>query len=64
MYFMFQTYVSSSDKELAAATIQSIGRCATTISEITDTCLNGLLNLLSNRNGLNLILVDFIVTAT
>ncbi|ESO12816.1 hypothetical protein HELRODRAFT_62184, partial [Helobdella robusta] len=46
----FQTYVSSSDKELAAATIQSIGRCATTISEITDTCLNGLVNLLSNRN--------------
>lgn len=46
-----QTYVTSSDKDFAAATIQAIGRCASTISEVTDTCLNGLVNLLSNRNG-------------
>ena len=50
--YLLQTYVASSDKEFAAATIQAIGRCATTISEITDACLNGLVNLLSNRNGL------------
>lgn len=48
---VLQTYVSSSDKEFAAATIQAIGRCASAISEITDACLNGLVNLLSNRNG-------------
>uniref|UniRef100_A0A3B3TGH1 AP-3 complex subunit beta n=1 Tax=Paramormyrops kingsleyae TaxID=1676925 RepID=A0A3B3TGH1_9TELE len=46
----FQTYVKSQDKAFAAATIQAIGRCATNIDEVTDTCLNGLVLLLSNRN--------------
>uniref|UniRef100_A0A8C6V109 AP-3 complex subunit beta n=1 Tax=Neogobius melanostomus TaxID=47308 RepID=A0A8C6V109_9GOBI len=46
----FQTYVKSQDKEFAAATIQAIGRCATNISEVADTCLNGLVQLLSNRD--------------
>ena len=46
-----QTYVTSSDKEFAAATIQAIGRCASSISEVTDTCLNGLVHLMSNRDG-------------
>ncbi|CAL8277106.1 unnamed protein product [Merluccius merluccius] len=46
----FQTYVKSQDKAFAAATIQAIGRCATDISEVTDTCLNGLVLLLSNRD--------------
>ncbi|XP_034402264.1 AP-3 complex subunit beta-1 isoform X1 [Cyclopterus lumpus] len=46
----FQTYVKSQDKAFAAATIQAIGRCATDISEVTDTCLSGLVLLLSNRD--------------
>ncbi|XP_076613966.1 AP-3 complex subunit beta-1 isoform X2 [Chaetodon auriga] len=46
----FQTYVKSQDKAFAAATIQAIGRCATNISEVADTCLNGLVLLLSNRD--------------
>uniref|UniRef100_A0A4W5MIB0 AP-3 complex subunit beta n=1 Tax=Hucho hucho TaxID=62062 RepID=A0A4W5MIB0_9TELE len=46
----FQTYVKSQDKEFAAGTIQAIGRCATNISEVTDTCLQGLVLLLSNRD--------------
>uniref|UniRef100_A0A8C6X3Y0 AP-3 complex subunit beta n=1 Tax=Naja naja TaxID=35670 RepID=A0A8C6X3Y0_NAJNA len=46
----FQTYVKSQDKQFAAATIRAIGRCATNISEVTDTCLNGLVCLLSNRD--------------
>ncbi|XP_066471022.1 AP-3 complex subunit beta-1 isoform X2 [Tiliqua scincoides] len=46
----FQTYVKSQDKQFAAATIEAIGRCATNISEVTDTCLNGLVCLLSNRD--------------
>ncbi|XP_060091844.1 AP-3 complex subunit beta-1 [Heteronotia binoei] len=46
----FQTYVKSQDKLFAAATIQAIGRCATNILEVTDTCLNGLVCLLSNRD--------------
>ncbi|XP_038661475.1 AP-3 complex subunit beta-1 isoform X1 [Scyliorhinus canicula] len=46
----FQTYVKSQDKQFAAAAIQAIGRCATNISEVTDTCLNGLVYLLSNRD--------------
>uniref|UniRef100_A0A3Q0SED8 Adaptor related protein complex 3 subunit beta 1 n=1 Tax=Amphilophus citrinellus TaxID=61819 RepID=A0A3Q0SED8_AMPCI len=48
--FQFQTYVKSQDKAFAAATIQAIGRCATNISEVADTCLNGLVLLLSNRD--------------
>ncbi|KAG8456515.1 hypothetical protein GDO86_002338 [Hymenochirus boettgeri] len=46
----FQTYVKSQDKHFAAATIQAIGRCATNISAVADTCLNGLVYLLSNRD--------------
>nr|XP_044989374.1 AP-3 complex subunit beta-1 isoform X2 [Jaculus jaculus] len=46
----FQTYVKSQDKQFAAATIQTIGRCATNISEVTETCLSGLVCLLSNRD--------------
>ncbi|XP_078473545.1 AP-3 complex subunit beta-2 [Lampetra fluviatilis] len=46
----FQTYVKSQDKAFVAATIHAIGRCATNISEVTDTCLNGLVGLLSNRD--------------
>ncbi len=33
-----------------ASTIQAIGRCAASIDEVTDTCLNGLVHLLSNRD--------------
>ncbi|XP_076356504.1 LOW QUALITY PROTEIN: AP-3 complex subunit beta-2-like [Tachypleus tridentatus] len=45
----FQTYVSTSDMEFVAATIQAIGCCACSIKEVTDTCLNGLVSLLSNK---------------
>ncbi|KAI9590692.1 AP-3 complex subunit beta-2 [Glossina fuscipes] len=46
----FQTYISSSDRSFVAATIQAIGRCAASIKEVTETCLNGLVHLLSNRD--------------
>uniref|UniRef100_H2Z3B4 AP-3 complex subunit beta n=1 Tax=Ciona savignyi TaxID=51511 RepID=H2Z3B4_CIOSA len=46
----FQTYVRSSDKQFVAHTIQAIARCATNIEEVTDTCLAGLVSLLSNRD--------------
>ncbi|GIX84543.1 AP-3 complex subunit beta-1 [Caerostris extrusa] len=46
----FQSYVSSSDMDFVGATIQAIGRCASSISEVTDTCLGKLVSLLSNRN--------------
>ncbi|XP_059917491.1 AP-3 complex subunit beta-2 isoform X3 [Gadus macrocephalus] len=48
----FQTYIKSMDKDFVAATIQAIGRCATHIGEVRDTCLNGLVQLLSNRDEL------------
>ncbi|KAM4733419.1 AP-3 complex subunit beta-2 isoform 2-T2 [Anableps anableps] len=48
----FQTYIKSMDKDFVAATIQAIGRCATNIGEVRDTCLNGLVQLLSNRDEL------------
>ncbi|PRD34080.1 UNVERIFIED_CONTAM: AP-3 complex subunit beta-1 [Trichonephila clavipes] len=44
------SYVSSSDMEFVGATVQAIGRCASSISEVTDTCLGKLVSLLSNRN--------------
>ena len=48
----FQSYITGGlqDKICVAATIQAIGRCAASISEVTDTCLNGLVHLLSNRD--------------
>ncbi|XP_026856168.1 AP-3 complex subunit beta-2 isoform X5 [Electrophorus electricus] len=48
----FQTYIKSMDKDFVAATIEAIGRCATNIGEVRDTCLNGLVQLLSNRDEL------------
>merc|ERR1719318_954604 len=46
----FQSYITGADPASVAATIQAIGRCAATISEVTDTCLAGLVHLLSNRD--------------
>ncbi|KPJ11476.1 AP-3 complex subunit beta-2 [Papilio machaon] len=46
----YQTYVSSSDKAFAGATIQAIGRLAVAIHTETETCLNGLLHLLSSKD--------------
>ncbi|KAL0271642.1 UNVERIFIED_CONTAM: hypothetical protein PYX00_008670 [Menopon gallinae] len=46
----FQTYISSNDKVFVAAAIQAIGRCAANIKEVTDSCLTGLVSLLSNRD--------------
>ncbi|NWS87994.1 AP3B2 protein, partial [Toxostoma redivivum] len=48
----FQTYIRSMDKDFVAATIQAIGRCATNIGKVRDTCLSGLVQLLSNRDEL------------
>uniref|UniRef100_G1SR17 AP-3 complex subunit beta n=1 Tax=Oryctolagus cuniculus TaxID=9986 RepID=G1SR17_RABIT len=48
----FQTYIRSMDKDFVAATIQAIGRCATNIGRVRDTCLSGLVQLLSNRDEL------------
>lgn len=46
----FQTYVKSSDKQFVTSTIQSIGRCASAIPDVTDQCLTGLMALVQNRN--------------
>jgi vesicle coat complex subunit len=46
----FQAYISSQDKEFVAATIQAIGRCASNIKQVAETCLNGLVSLLSHRD--------------
>ena len=48
---MVQTYISSSDKAFTAATIEAIGRVACSISEVTETCLHGLMSLLSHKDG-------------
>lgn len=51
----FQTYINSNDKDFVAATIQAIGQCAASIKEVSDTCLTGLVHLLSNRDGIFLV---------
>ncbi|KAJ8417941.1 hypothetical protein AAFF_G00227840 [Aldrovandia affinis] len=48
----FQTYIKSVDRDSVAATIQAIGRCASSIGQVRDTCLTGLVLLLSNRDDL------------
>jgi hypothetical protein len=48
---IMQTYISSSDKAFTAATIEAIGRVACSISEVTETCLHGLMSLLSHKDG-------------
>ncbi|XP_055691768.1 AP-3 complex subunit beta-2 [Lutzomyia longipalpis] len=45
----FQTYIKSNDREFVMATIQAIGRCATTISQVTEVCLTGLVHMLSSK---------------
>ena len=51
LHLILQSYIQSSDKQFVASAIQAIGRCASNISEVTDTCLAGLVRLLSNRDG-------------
>nr|VZI16772.1 unnamed protein product [Spirometra erinaceieuropaei] len=46
----FQSYVNSSDPEFVATTIQCIGRGASTVPQIAETCLTGLLRLMSRKN--------------
>ncbi|KAL1233235.1 AP-3 complex subunit [Trichinella pseudospiralis] len=48
----FQTYVTTLDKEFAACAIDAIGRCACNITEVRDSCLVGLVALMSNSNEL------------
>ncbi|XP_048829268.1 LOW QUALITY PROTEIN: AP-3 complex subunit beta-2-like [Brienomyrus brachyistius] len=48
----FQAYITSMDKDFVAASIQAIGRCATNIGEVREPCLNGLVQLMSNRDEL------------
>ena len=48
-----KAYVLSDDKEFAAATIHAIGRCASNIKEVAENCLNGLVNLMSKKDGKN-----------
>ncbi|KAG5441193.1 AP-3 complex subunit beta-2 [Clonorchis sinensis] len=43
----FQHYVNSSDQEFVISTIQAIGRCASSIPQIADICLGGLVRLMS-----------------
>ena len=46
----FQSYITGSDAASVAATIQAIGRCAATIPDVTETCLSGLVHLMSNKD--------------
>mmetsp|Transcript_21870 Transcript_21870/g.85714 ORF Transcript_21870/g.85714 Transcript_21870/m.85714 type:complete len:800 (-) Transcript_21870:787-3186(-) len=46
----FNHYVHKEDKEFVAATIQAIGRCAIRLPEVQESCLHGLMALLSNKS--------------
>ncbi|VDM05914.1 unnamed protein product, partial [Schistocephalus solidus] len=45
-----KSYVNSSDPEFVATTIQCIGRGASIVPQIAETCLTGLLRLMSRKN--------------
>ena len=47
----FQSYVKSSDKKFVTETIQAIGRCAVLLPNVADSCLHGLMALISSKNG-------------
>ncbi|KFD57702.1 hypothetical protein M513_01372 [Trichuris suis] len=47
-----QTYIATFDKDFTAETINAIGRCACNIEEVRDSCLKGLVSLMSNPNDL------------
>ncbi|VDK36462.1 unnamed protein product [Taenia asiatica] len=46
----FQAYVDSSDEGFVLATVQCIGRCASMVPQIAETCLTGLIRLISRKN--------------
>ena len=43
-----QTYVRREDKVFVTDTIQAIGRCAARINEVSESCLHGLMGLITN----------------
>ncbi|KAN0027233.1 hypothetical protein ACTFIU_009923 [Dictyostelium citrinum] len=46
----FKEYVKNEDKKFVAATIQAIGSCASTVPDVTESCIYGLMSLLSNQS--------------
>ena len=46
----FASYVKHEDKRFVRATVQAIGRCATRIPAVLDSCIASLMRLLTNRN--------------
>ncbi|KAF9979866.1 AP-3 complex subunit beta-2 [Mortierella antarctica] len=46
-----QEYVKSSNKDLVTQAIQAIGRCASNIPEMAESCLGGLLNLSYSKSN-------------
>jgi AP-3 complex subunit beta len=45
-----RTYVTQEDKDFVKASIQAIGRCATSIPEVAETCMQSLTGLISNHS--------------
>lgn len=43
--------MDSSDEGFVLATVQCIGRCASMVPQIAETCLTGLTRLISRKNG-------------
>jgi len=46
----FKSYVTDENKEFARSAIQAIGRCATRLPEVSETCLQFLTSLMGNRS--------------
>jgi AP-3 complex subunit beta len=46
----FQEYVKHSDREFVTQTVQCIGRCASRLKNVTESCLQGLMTLMSNKD--------------
>eukprot|EP01132_Coremiostelium_polycephalum_P011829 gene11829-14469_t len=47
----FKEYIKNEDKKFVALTIHSIGSCAATIPDVTESCISGLMSLLSHSSS-------------
>jgi AP-3 complex subunit beta len=48
----FNFYVKHEDKKFVTNTVQAIGECALKVPEVMETCLHGLMGLVSNKSEL------------
>lgn len=57
----FHTYCKDSDKKFVAAAIQAIGRCATVLPQVSESCMRGLVSLIHNNGHLEVVVAQAVL---